>query len=149
MIPPRAEGYQPSISKIGGFHTAGFVMLDGSACFDAAARKDSKLCNVLLPREFARQLEGAAGDRLESGSVIPSFEGFFRYNRQNNPVGMALFVAVADLLRVTESVQTAGGCWRRWSLILLTQALASPISVTGWCGQGASPSRQGHQSRRR
>ena len=91
---------------------AGFVMLDGSARFDGdKAYKDSKLCNVLLGRELARQLEGVMPVIAWSpGLVIPrSADGFFRYNRQSNPVGMALFAAVArDLLRVTESVTTAG-----------------------------------------
>ena len=47
---------------------------------------------------------------LSPGLVIPrSSEGFFRHNRQNNPLGMALFALVArDLLRLTESVPTAG-----------------------------------------
>ena len=91
---------------------AGFVMVDGSERFDGdKAYKDSKLCNVLLGRELARQL----GDAMpviawSPGLVITrSSEGFFRHNRQSNPVGMGLFALVArDLLRVTESVQTAG-----------------------------------------
>ena len=105
----------------------GFVMLDGSARFDGdKAYKDSKLCNVLLARELARQLEGALPVIAWSpGLVIPrSREGFFRYNRQNNPVGMALFAAVArDLLRVTESVQTAG---RLLAELIVDPAYASP-----------------------
>ena len=105
----------------------GFVMLDGSARFDGdKAYKDSKLCNVLLARELARQLEGALPVIAWSpGLVIPrSREGFFRYNRQNNPVGMALFAAVArDLLRVTESVQTAG---RLLATLVIDPAYASP-----------------------
>jgi len=105
----------------------GFVMLDGSARFDGdKAYKDSKLCNVLLARELARQLEGALPVIAWSpGLVIPrSREGFFRYNRQNNPVGMALFAAVArDLLRVTESVQTAG---RLLAALVVDPAYASP-----------------------
>ena len=91
---------------------AGFVMVDGSERFDGdKAYKDSKLCNVLLGRELARQLENAMPVLAWSpGLVIPrSTGGFFRHNRQSNPVGMGLFALVArDLLRVTESVQTAG-----------------------------------------
>ena len=91
---------------------AGFVMLDGSDRFDGdKAYKDSKLCNVLLGRELNRRLEGAMPVITWSpGLVIPrSRGGFFRHNRQSNPLGMALFAAVArDVLRVTESVQTAG-----------------------------------------
>ena len=105
----------------------GFVMLDGSAHFDGdKAYKDSKLCNVLLARELAHQLEGALPVIAWSpGLVIPrSREGFFRYNRQNNPVAMALFAAVArDLLRVTESVQTAG---RLLAALVVDPAYASP-----------------------
>ena len=92
---------------------AGFVMLDGNARFDGdKAYKDSKLCNVLLGLELDRQLAGALPVLTWSpGLVIQrSREGFFRHNRQSNPVGMALFALVArDLLRVTESVATAGG----------------------------------------
>ena len=106
---------------------AGFVMLDGSARFDGdKAYKDSKLCNVLLGRALARQLEGAMPVIAWSpGLVIPRCrEGFFRYSRQSNPVGMALFAAVArDLLRVTESVQTAG---RLLAEVAVEAAFASP-----------------------
>ena len=91
---------------------AGFVMVDGSDRFDGdKAYKDSKLCNVLLARELARQL----GDAMPVIAWSPGLvitrgkEGFFRHNRQSNPVGMGLFALVArDLLRVTESVQAAG-----------------------------------------
>ncbi|MGC6482215.1 MAG: SDR family NAD(P)-dependent oxidoreductase [Synechococcus sp.] len=92
---------------------ASFVMVDGSDRFDGdKAYKDSKLCNVLLGRELSRQL-GAAMPVItwSPGLVIPrSRGGFFRHNRQSNPVAMALFALLArDLFRVTESVQTAGG----------------------------------------
>lgn len=91
---------------------AGFVMVDGHDRFDGdKAYKDSKLCNVLLGRELNRRLEGAMPVITWSpGLVIPrSREGFFRHNRRSNPLGMALFALVArDVLRVTESVQTAG-----------------------------------------
>ena len=90
----------------------GFVMVDGHDRFDGdKAYKDSKLCNVLLGRELNRRLEGAMPVITWSpGLVIPrSRGGFFRHNRQSNPLGMALFAAVArDVLRVTESVRTAG-----------------------------------------
>ena len=92
---------------------AGFVMLDGKARFDGdKAYKDSKLCNVLLGRELDHQLAGAMPVLTWSpGLVIQrSREGFFRHNRQSNPLGMALFALVArDLLRATESGATAGG----------------------------------------
>jgi len=91
---------------------AGFVMVDGGSRFDGdKAYKDSKLCNVLLGRELARRL----GDAMpviawSPGLVIPrSSDGFFRHNRQSNPLGMGLFAFVArDLLRVTASVDEAG-----------------------------------------
>ena len=92
---------------------AGFVRVDGHDRFDGdRAYKDSKLCNVLLGRELDRQLAGALPVIAWSpGLVIPrSPEGFFRHNRQSNPLGMALFALVArDLLRVTESGAMAGG----------------------------------------
>ena len=91
---------------------AGFVMVDGSDRFDGdKAYKDSKLCNVLLARELARQLVDAMPVIAWSPGLVITRgkEGFFRHNRQSNPVGMGLFALVArDLLRVTESVQAAG-----------------------------------------
>ena len=90
----------------------GFVMLNGSERFDGdKAYKDSKLCNVLLARQLNRQLDGALPVIAWSpGLVIPRSDGgFFRHNRQSNPLGMALFAfAARDLLRLTESVATAG-----------------------------------------
>ena len=109
---------------------AGFVMLDGKARFDGdKAYKDSKLCNVLLGRELDRQLAGAMPVLTWSlGLVIQrSREGFFRHNRQSNPLGMQLFALVArDVLRVTESVQTAG------------RLLADLITDSGYAAPGFS-----------
>ena len=91
---------------------ADFVMLDGNDRFDGEkAYKDSKLCNVLMGREIDRQLQGALPVIAWSpGLVIPKGQGgFFRFNRERNPLGMAIFSLVArDLLRVTESLPTAG-----------------------------------------
>ena len=94
---------------------AGFAMVDGSDRFDAdKAYKDSKLCNVLMGRELARQLQGQGRVMpviaWSPGLVIPrTAEGFFRTSRQANPLGLALFSVVArDLLRLTESSATAG-----------------------------------------
>ena len=94
---------------------AGFTMVDGESGYDAdKAYKDSKLCNVLMGRELARRLEEQERPlpvlTWSPGLVIPRSEGgFFRTSRQRNPVGLALFAWIArDLLRVTESVQTAG-----------------------------------------
>jgi protochlorophyllide reductase len=91
------------------------LMVDGSG-FDAdKAYKDSKLCNVLFAREFARRME-AAGTPLpvlswSPGLVIPptSEGGFWRYSRQSNELGQRLFAfAARSVLRLTESVETAG-----------------------------------------
>ena len=91
---------------------AGFVMVDGSVRFDGdKAYKDSKLCNVLLGRELARQLNNSLPVIAWSPGLViaKSSEGFFRHNRRSNPLGMSLFALVArDLLRVTESVERAG-----------------------------------------
>jgi protochlorophyllide reductase len=109
---------------------AGFKMVDGDSRFDAdKAYKDSKLCNVLMGRELARQLHGC--DRAvpviawSPGLVIPkSSEGFFRTSRQENPIGLALFSFVArDLLRLTESTSTAG---RLLSALATEQTFAQP-----------------------
>ena len=109
---------------------AGFAMLDGSASFDGdKAYKDSKLCNVLLGRELNRQLDAMMPVIAWSpGLVIPrSSGGFFRHNRQSNPLGMMLFALVArDVLRVTESVQTAG------------RLLADLITDSGYAAPGFS-----------
>ena len=90
---------------------AGFLMLDGSARFDAdKAYKDSKLCNVLMARELARQLDGALPViGWSPGLVITPGGGFFRENRRRNPIGMAAFgFAARDLLRITETSESAG-----------------------------------------
>ena len=66
---------------------------------------------MLLARQLNRQLDGALPVIAWSpGLVIPRGDGgFFRHNRQSNPLGMALFAfAARDLLRLTESVATAG-----------------------------------------
>ena len=106
-------GQPAALGDLAGLRSApDFLMVDGSNRFDAdKAYKDSKLCNVLLARELARRLDHALPVIAWSpGLVIPrSSEGFFRFNRARNPLGMGLFAVVArDLLRVTESVQRAG-----------------------------------------
>ncbi|MDM7953225.1 MAG: SDR family NAD(P)-dependent oxidoreductase [Cyanobium sp. CZS 25K] len=94
----------------------GTTMVDGAAPFIAdKAYKDSKLCNVLFAREFARRLE-ARGTPLpvlawSPGLVIPptSSGGFWRYSRQGNELGQRLFaLAARSILRLTESVENAG-----------------------------------------
>jgi len=94
----------------------GTTMVDGSAPFSAdKAYKDSKLCNVLFAREFARRLEArgtpAPVIAWSPGLVIPptSEGGFWRYSRQSNELGQRLFaLAARSLLRLTESVENAG-----------------------------------------
>ncbi|MCP9784794.1 SDR family NAD(P)-dependent oxidoreductase [Cyanobium sp. N5-Cardenillas] len=94
----------------------GTTLVDGSAPFSAdKAYKDSKLCNVLFAREFARRLEArgtpAAVIAWSPGLVIPptSTGGFWRYSRQSNELGQRLFaLAARSLLRLTESVENAG-----------------------------------------
>ena len=90
-------------------------MIDGTTAFDPdKAYKDSKLCNVLFAKQLSKQFEASNLSvpviAWSPGLVIPrSAEGFFRTNRQQNPLGMMLFALFArDLLRVTETVQTAG-----------------------------------------
>jgi protochlorophyllide reductase len=94
----------------------GTTMVDGSAPFSAdKAYKDSKLCNVLFAREFARRLEAqgtpAPVIAWSPGLVMPptSEGGFWRYSRQSNELGQRLFaLAARTLLRLTESVENAG-----------------------------------------
>ena len=56
----------------------GTTMVDGSARFSSdKAYKDSKLCNVLFAREFARRLEAGharSGDSLEPGTGDPAHQ---------------------------------------------------------------------------
>ena len=92
------------------------AMLNGQKTFDAdKAYKDSKLCNILMARHIANQLK-KRGEEIpvlawSPGLVIPKGSGgFFRTSRQQNPIGLALFSFVArDLLRLTETLQKAGG----------------------------------------
>jgi protochlorophyllide reductase len=94
----------------------GTTMVDGSTAFSAdKAYKDSKLCNVLFSREFARRMEArgppCAVIAWSPGLVIPptSEGGFWRYSRRYNEIGQRLFaLAARSLLRLTESVENAG-----------------------------------------
>lgn len=123
-------GQPASLGELQGLRSgAGFGMVDGSPRFDGdKAYKDSKLCNVLMGRELARQLDEAMPVIAWSpGLVIPRGDGgFFRYNRQRNPLGMALFSLLArDLLRLTESVDHAGG-------LLADLSTAAEFSTAGF-----------------
>ena len=108
-------------------HGVGAPMLDGSAVFDGdKAYKDSKLCNVLLARELNRKLEGTIPVMAWSPGLVIARDsgGFFRYSRQQNPLGMAAFAFVArDLLRLTESLPRAGELLAE---LCLDDALATP-----------------------
>ena len=105
----------------------GAPMLDGSAVFDGdKAYKDSKLCNVLLARELNRKLAGTIPVMAWSPGLVIARDsgGFFRYSRQQNPLGMAAFAFVArDLLRLTESLPRAGALLAE---LCLDDALATP-----------------------
>jgi protochlorophyllide reductase len=106
----------------------GSGMLDGRSPFDAEkAYKDSKLCNVLFAREFARRM-------AERGTPLPvvawspglviarSTGGFFRYSRRRNELGQRLFALLArDLLRISESPADAGA--------LLASLAAAPLGA--------------------
>ena len=91
------------------------TMLNGQKSFDAdKAYKDSKLCNILMARHVAHQLQQRGQEipvlAWSPGLVIPRGSGgFFRTSRQQNPVGLALFTLIArDLLKLTESPEKAG-----------------------------------------
>ena len=106
-------GKPAGLGDLSGLHQGtGFALLDGSTVFDGdKAYKDSKLCNVLLARELNRKLEGAIPVMAWSPGLVIARDsgGFFRYSRQQNPLGMAAFAFVArDLLRLTESLPRAG-----------------------------------------
>lgn len=91
------------------------LMVDGRDFGADKAYKESKHCNVLFAREFARRME-EAGMPLpvlswSPGLVIPptSIGGFWRYSRQSNELGQRQFAfAARSVLRFTESVETAG-----------------------------------------
>ena len=122
----------------------GFAMLDGVSPFDAnKAYKDSKLCNVLFAREFARRMERLgrplAVIAWSPGLVIPRSDGgFFRYSRTHNAIGQRLFAFVArDLLRVSESVEDAGA-------LLAALACDPAYDQPGfhyWCNRVVGPGR--------
>ena len=95
---------------------AGAAMVDGRSPFHAEkAYKDSKLCNLLMARALVTQLSGLQRPlpvlAWSPGLVIPRGKaGFFRYSREHNPLGQALFALLArDLLRVCETPARAGG----------------------------------------
>jgi protochlorophyllide reductase len=93
----------------------GAPMVDGRSPFNAEkAYKDSKLCNLLMARALAARL-GRHQRQVpvlawSPGLVIPrGSDGFFRYSREHNPMGQALFALLArDVLRVSESPDRAG-----------------------------------------
>ena len=90
----------------------GAPMVDGESPFNAdKAYKDSKLCNLLMALQIHRQRSEVPVVAWSPGLVIPRTSGgFFRNSRQANPLGQALFGFVArDVLRLTESVERAGG----------------------------------------
>ena len=90
----------------------GAPMVDGESPFDAdKAYKDSKLCNLLMALQIHRQRSEVPVVAWSPGLVIPRTSGgIFRNSRQANPLGQALFGFVArDVLRLTESVERAGG----------------------------------------
>jgi protochlorophyllide reductase len=90
----------------------GAPMVDGESPFDAdKAYKDSKLCNLLMALQIHQQRSEVPVVAWSPGLVIPRTSGgFFRNSRQANPLGQALFGFVArDVLRLTESVERAGG----------------------------------------
>ncbi len=121
-------GKPAGLGDLGGLRQgAGFQMVNGSSLFDGdKAYKDSKLCNVLLARELSRRLKSTIPVMAWSpGLVIArNSEGFFRYSRQQNPMGMAAFAFVArDLLRLTESLPRAGELLAE---LCLNDSLATP-----------------------
>ena len=103
---------------------AGSAMVDGKERFDAdKAYKDSKLCNLLMGQELARNQPRLPVIAWSPGLVIPrSQDGFFRESRRANPLGQTLFGVVArDLLRLTESIENAGDLLTRLVLQLNAQ----------------------------
>jgi protochlorophyllide reductase len=109
-------GAPAGLGKLAGLRPGqGTTMVNGDRFNADKAYKDSKLCNVLFAREFARRLEArgtpAPVIAWSPGLVIPptSVGGFWRYSRQSNELGQRLFaLAARSLLRLTESLENAG-----------------------------------------
>jgi protochlorophyllide reductase len=110
-------GPPAGLGDLGGLQPGqGTTMVNGMPRFDAdKAYKDSKLCNVLFAREFARRMDKRGTPcpviAWSPGLVIPpdGRGGFWRYSRQSNELGHRLFaLAARSILRLTESVENAG-----------------------------------------
>jgi protochlorophyllide reductase len=103
-------GLPAGLGKLEGLRQGpGAAMVDGRSPFNAEkAYKDSKLCNLLMARALAVRLGPVLA--WSPGLVIPrGSDGFFRYSREHNPLGQALFALLArDLLRVSETPARAG-----------------------------------------
>ena len=126
-------GPPAGLGKLDGLRRgAGAAMLDGVSPFNAEkAYKDSKLCNLLLASELQRRL-AQQGHQVtvvawSPGLVIARQSGgFFRYSRQYNPLGQAVFALLArDLLRLSETPQRAGA-------LLAGLAAGDPVLPAGF-----------------
>lgn len=109
--PGGSVGPGASLGSLAGLRSASFVMVDGSAAFNAdKAYKDSKLCNVLFTREMARRLR-ERGSPVTCNTFSPGLITRTDFFRNQNP----LFVGVFDfftneVFHVAESVSGGGDC---------------------------------------
>ncbi len=125
-----AIGDPAGINNLSGLKSKQFTMINGQAFFSAdKAYKDSKLCNILMAREFSRRLSILNREipviAWAPGLVIPySNKGFFRYSRKYNAIGQRLFAFFArDVLGITESTENAGEILKQ---LILSQKYNEP-----------------------
>ncbi len=108
-------GKKANIVSLDGLKSGkGFTTIDNNEFNADKAYKDSKLCNILLAREFYRRTNiinfKIPVITWAPGLVIPMGRGgFFRYSRQYNELGQRIFSIIArDLLRISVSPFCAG-----------------------------------------
>jgi len=115
------KGLEDAIAKGDGC----FDMVDGGAYDPDKAYKDSKLCNLLFTSEASRRFarDGVTVNAFSPG-LIPSPDGFFRYQNQ----GFAkTFQKISGFAGVSETSEFGGA-----ALAFMAASPDLPVSTNGW-----------------